>query len=120
MSARPIRLAVLLLLAVGCEEGLTVEVVEGRDYDEVRLVAIHRGSSTKADVRELLGEPWRRGGRAAAEEWEYYARIRTTKPRFLLLCPTSPPSHSYKRLIITFKQDFVDAVERQGTALEEE
>ena len=109
-------LACLLLAAMGCEDSETVEQLEGRDFDEMRLVAIHRGRSTRDDVRELLGEPWRLSGKDEAEEWEYYVRFRRIPSRTLGIFPAGKPEVSYKRMIVYFKGDFVDRVEQDSSS----
>jgi len=81
----------------------------------MRLVAIHRGRSTREDVRELLGEPWRLSGKDEAEEWEYYSRYRRTPTRTLGLFPAGEPVVFTKRLVFYFKGDFVDRVEQEST-----
>jgi len=106
----------LLALATGaaCDQGETLERLEGRDFDEVRLVALHRGQSTRAEVREVLGEPFRRSGPPEAEEWEYYVRYRRTPARVLGLFPAGKPSEFSRRLLVGFRGDFVDRVQQDA------
>ena len=115
MKRTLVAVCLLLLAAPGCEDSETVELLEGRDYDEMRLVAIHRGQSTRDDVRELLGEPWRQAGKSEAEEWEYYVRYRRTPSRTLGIFPAGKVEVSFKRLVVYFKGDFVDRVQKESS-----
>jgi len=112
-----VALAVALL---GCEESATVEILEGRDFDPVRLVAIHRGQTTRDEVLEIFGEPWRRAGPPENEEWEYFARFRRTPARTLGLIPSGRVEEYSRRMVIHFKGDFVDRVEQASTQPGEE
>lgn len=116
-GARFLALALCSAAAIlaGCDDSTEITLIEGRDYDEMRMVAVHRGRTTRQAVRELFGEPWRVSGPEEAEEWEYYTRFKKMPGRTLGIFPRGKPSTFYKRMLIRFHGDFVDRVDKDSS-----
>ena len=81
-SARQVGAIVLALVALGC-------VSAGRPFDDRAVDRIEMGKTTKADVRSMLGAPWRTGLEDGQETWTYghyrYSVLKPAKTRDLVL-----------------------------------
>ena len=53
-----------ILIASGC-------ATVGQDFSSTRVSQIQLGKTTKAEVREMFGEPWRVGIEDGLETWSY-------------------------------------------------
>lgn len=106
-------LGVLLAGAAGlpaCTEG-SARVAVGREFPMERVVAIRKGSS-KREVEDLLGPPWRvtqEEGRR--ERWRYYARIE--KPQTILLVIPNGAEVTERELILVFEGNFVEIIDKK-------
>ena len=96
-----------------------VQVLEGRFFEAVRVIAIHKGKTTKKDVLDLLGEPWRKHGTPEREEWEYFVRYRKVPPKVLGLFSKGEAKVMYRRMVVRFEGNLVDYVFREGSTPDE-
>ncbi|MFA5088689.1 MAG: outer membrane protein assembly factor BamE [Candidatus Omnitrophota bacterium] len=95
-------LCVFVLLAfVGC--ATTSHFVEGRNFDENKMKNIVKGSSTKADILKLYGEPIDKGiDEKYNENWVYlYAE---TDSQYNAWTTDSKADRRVKKLIVVFDE----------------
>ena len=90
---------VVVLMFVGCTT--TGHYVEGRNFDESKKEKIIKGSSTKADILKLYGEPIDKGiDEKYNENWVYlYAE---TNSQYNVWTSGSKADKHLKKLIIVF------------------
>ncbi len=109
-------LAGLLGLAA-CTEG-DPQVTVGRQFAMERTVAVKKGSS-KREVEDLLGPPWRVTRLDdRREQWRYYARVETPQ-RILLVIPDKTRIQELE-LTLVFEGNFVEIIDKSTTHYAEE
>jgi hypothetical protein len=77
MRSRTMRIGLLCALAFSLAACIdeTPRITAGKDFPFERLVGIRRGISTEKDVRELMGEPYRKDQLSERRQlWRYYMK----------------------------------------------
>ncbi|NOZ87451.1 MAG: outer membrane protein assembly factor BamE [Deltaproteobacteria bacterium] len=110
----------VLAMLLGCDTRPRVELLEGRFFEEVRIVALHKGKTTKKDVLDLLGPPWRKTGPPQAEEWEYYARYRRVPAKILGVFSKGRAKVMFRRMTIKFEANVVEHVSHEDSPVDNE
>jgi len=107
----------LAFITSGCFEA-EPEVTLGRDFPMERVPAIKRHTSTKKEVKDLLGPPYRQETLPAGrEKWRYYMR-KEQSTRILWIFPSA--THiTENHLTITFDGPVVESLEKKSKNFEE-
>ncbi len=87
------------------------KVTIGRDFPFARLVTIREGKSSKRQVEEILGKPYKveqLGPRR--ERWRYYSREESVKRFLFIPLTTYVVEHEVR---IAFDGTFVESIEKQ-------
>ena len=113
--------ALLLVLAAcfltGCFES-EPEVTLGRDFPLERVPAIKRHTSSKKDVENLMGPPYRKetlpAGRA---KWRYY--MRKEQATYILWFIPSGTHVTENRLTVVFDGPVVESIEKSSKTFSE-
>lgn len=61
---KPVAVAAMLLAMVGC-------ATVGQDFATHNVDQIHLGETTRSDVQQMFGEPWRTGSKDGKRTWTY-------------------------------------------------
>ena len=118
MAARAARARVLAIaLAVAALVALTScsvsdpKVTIGRDFPFERLVAIHEGRTTKRQVEEILGKPYKEEKLGPRKlRWRYYSREESVKRALFFIIMTTYVTE--REAVLTFDGAFVDSLEK--------
>jgi len=118
MPVRSARLRILCgALAIGALVALTScsvsdpKVTIGRAFPFERLVAIHEGRTTKRQVEEILGKPYKEEKLGPRKlRWRYYSREESVK-RALFVIPMTTYVNEREAILI-FDGAFVDTLEK--------
>jgi outer membrane protein assembly factor BamE (lipoprotein component of BamABCDE complex) len=95
---------------VACSVG-DPQVTIGRQFPMERLVAVQKGKTSKRQVEELLGKPYKVDQlETRKERWRYYAREETVQ-RFAYLIPLKT-FVTETEVVITFDGAFVDIIDK--------
>jgi hypothetical protein len=107
----------LALMAAGCFEA-EPEVTLGRDFPLERVPAIKRHTSTKKNVKAIMGPPYRKETLPAGrEKWHYYMR-KEQATYILWVLPSA--THVYEtRMEITFDGSAVESIEKSSKTFSE-
>ena len=101
----------------GCFES-DPEVTLGRDFPLERVPAIKRHTSSKKDVENLMGPPYRKetlpAGRA---KWRYYMR-KEQATYILWFIPSSTQVYE-TRMTLVFEGPVVESLEKSSTSFSE-
>jgi len=93
-------------------------VAVGREFPMERSVAVKKGSS-KREVEDLLGPPWRVTKLdERREQWRYYARIEVPQ-RILYVIPNRTDIKE-QELTLIFVGNFVDIIDKNTNNYAEE
>ena len=93
-------------------------ITVGKQFPIERAVAIKRHQSTTKDVKELLGEPYRKETRPGQiERWRYYCRTETQNA--ILLFIEGDVTVKEDELIITFDGKIVESIKRTSDTYNE-
>jgi len=107
----------LVLVAAGCFES-EPEVTLGRDFPMERIPAIKRHTTTKKDVEDILGPPYRKEVLPAGrEKWRYYMR-KEQATRILWILPSATVV-TINRLNIVFDGPVVESLEKESKNFKE-
>lgn len=107
----------LVLIVGGCFES-EPEVTLGRDFPLERVPAIKRHTSTKKDVENIMGPPYRKEVLPAGrEKWRYY--MRKEQATYILWILPSATVVTTNRLEITFDGPVVESLEKESKSFEE-
>ncbi len=94
------------------------KVTIGKKFHFERLSAIQEGRSTKRQVEELLGQPYKKEQLAPRrEKWRYYYREEFSKTFALFINMETYVTE--KELIIIFDGAFVDSIKKNFTQFTE-
>jgi outer membrane protein assembly factor BamE (lipoprotein component of BamABCDE complex) len=106
-----------VLMTAGCFEA-EPEVTLGRDFPLERVPAIRRHTSSKKDVENLMGPPYRKETLPAGREnWRYYMR-KEQATRILWIFPSG--THiTENHLTITFDGPVVESLEKKSKNFKE-
>lgn len=87
------------------------KVTIGRAFPFERLVAIHEGRTTKHQVEEILGPPYKQDKLGPRKErWRYYSREESVK-RALFIIPMTTYV-TVREAVLTFEGAFVELLEK--------
>jgi hypothetical protein len=108
----------LVFFTAGCFEA-EPEVTLGRDFPMERVPAIKRHTSSKKDVENVMGPPWRKEVLPAGRErWRYYMR-KEQATKILWIIPSATVV-TVNTLNITFDGTVVESLEKESKNFEEE
>jgi len=107
---------VLFLVAVLCFSSIFVACVDdtprvtvGREFPIERVVALKRHSSSKKDVLELMGEPYKKETKAGRlKEWRYFFRKETKEAVFFFFEGETQVKEG--ELIIVFDGPLIESI----------
>ncbi|MBW2702813.1 MAG: outer membrane protein assembly factor BamE [Deltaproteobacteria bacterium] len=106
-------LAVSLIVVAWAGSGCSLDdpmIVTGREFPFERVVALQKGKSTRKDVEDLLGPPFKRDKISESKErWRYFMRKETVNRVFLIPYRTDV---TQKELLITFHGNFMELMEK--------
>ena len=102
-------LSAVAWFATGCTQDDS-QIVAGRESPLGRVVALQKGKSTRKDVEDLLGPPFRKDKSGERKErWRYFMRKETVNRVFFI---PYKKDNIQKELIVNFHGAFLDTYDK--------
>lgn len=99
-------------LSCGSGEKQAWSLVAGKDFDINRVSVIQKGSTSKNDIIQLFGYPYKMKGDRESEEWEYFVKFgREYVTITYLIVPTRKKETIVRRFTVKFDGDYVKEFE---------
>ena len=99
-----------LMAATACSVS-DPKVTIGRDFPFERLVAIHEGRTTKRQVEEILGMPYKEEKLGPRKlRWRYYSREESVKRALFFIPMTTYVTE--REAVLTFEGAFVESLDK--------